>query len=132
MFLLFFVPVYSGIVPDTMFMTLEIDSLKVPDVPRHQKNLHVSLIPHLIWVYLFFNAFSFKSAIGLRRVKHERTVFQQQRSGCFPSWLHLKTSKNLETLFWHQRRRDTYTTMKRSFASITGSRRLKTKAYQPF
>lgn len=47
----------------------------------------------------FFNAFSFKSAIGLRRVKHERTVFQQQRSGCFPSWLHLKTSWRCSRIF---------------------------------
>lgn len=36
-FLHFFCFFYSGIVPDTMFLTLEIDSLKGPDVPRHQK-----------------------------------------------------------------------------------------------
>lgn len=36
-FFWFFFPIYSGNVPDTMFLTLEIDFLKAPDVPRHQK-----------------------------------------------------------------------------------------------
>lgn len=32
-----FIPIYSGVLPDTRFLTLEIDSLKARDVPRYQQ-----------------------------------------------------------------------------------------------
>ncbi len=41
-FLHWFIPVYSGIVTDTTFFTLGINSLKSLDVQGHTKNMHMN------------------------------------------------------------------------------------------
>lgn len=48
-------PIYPGMVPDTIFVTLEIDSLRSLDVNRHQEHecepYYCGAILHLVYVH---------------------------------------------------------------------------------